>query len=148
MKTCVLFVAIGLSLSFSKTGWSDDEKEAAVKKYVESLQGEWQMISRVDDGEESPKDLVNSRTTTFKSNKYVVKNGEEVFVEVTYKVDPGKDPVWIDITYEDGDVHKGLIQLKGDTLTFILSRGGERPKEFKSKAGSNYILAVYKKKKQ
>ena len=147
MRTCALLASVTL-LVFGPGSRSDGgEKEEANKKYIEALQGAWQMTSRIDDGVVSPEGVVKNRTITFTGEKYTVRDGKDVFVEVTYKVDAMKQPVCLDITFTDGEVHKGIVQIKDDTLTFCLAEG-DRPTEFKSKPGDNRVLCVYKKMKR
>ncbi len=65
MRTCALLASVTL-LVFGPGSRSDGgEKEEANKKYIEALQGAWQMTSRIDDGVVSPEGVVKNRTITF-----------------------------------------------------------------------------------
>jgi len=67
--------------------------------------------------------------------------------DAEYKLDPSKDPKYIDITpldgpeNEKGKVFRGIYKLEVDKLTihFVLP-GGERPGDFENKEGANSML--------
>ena len=68
------FVMIAVVVSHARS--ADDAKDEAVKRFKESLQGKWQMTSRVQDGVPSEAELVKNRTVTFEGDKYTVRDGE------------------------------------------------------------------------
>ena len=127
---------------------ADDAKDEAVKRFKESLQGKWQMTSRVQDGVPSEAELVKNRTVTFEGDKYTVRDGDKVVGELSYKVDPAKMPAWFDVTPNNTDYAKGIIKLEGDSLTFCVSSEGDRPSDFKSERGDERILVEFKKVKK
>ena len=127
---------------------ADDAKDDAVKRLKESLQGKLQMTARIQDGEPSEADLVKNRTVTFEGDKYIVRDGDNVIGELSYKVDPAKKPAWFEVTPEGGETAKGIIKLEGDKLTFCVALGGDRPSEFKSEKGDGRLLAEFKKVKK
>ena len=111
---------------------ADDEKDQAVKRFKDALQGKWQMTSRIQDGVPSEAELIKKRTVTFEGDNYTVRDGVEVVGELSYKVDLAKKPAWFDVTPKDGETAKGIIKLEGDTLTFCVGSDGTRPSDFKS----------------
>ena len=127
---------------------ADDAKDEAVKRFKESLQGKWQMTSRVQDGMPSDAALVKNRTVTFEGDKYTVRDGDKVVGELSYKVDPAKKPSWFDVTPNNADFAKGIIKLEGDTLTFCVAGEGDRPSDFKSERGDERIIVEFKKVKK
>jgi uncharacterized protein (TIGR03067 family) len=127
---------------------ADDAKDEAVKRFKESLQGKWQMTSRVQDGVPSEAELVKNRTVTFEGDKYTVRDGDKVVGELSYKVDPAKKPSWFDVTPNNADFAKGIIKLEGDTLTFCVAGEGDRPSDFKSERGDERIIVEFKKVKK
>jgi uncharacterized protein (TIGR03067 family) len=75
-----------------------------------------------------------------------------VIDEGTIKLDPAKDPKWIDVTSKKGDgagkTRAGIYQLKGNRYRICWAEPGEpRPKAFTSEAGSNYTLQTGQKVK-
>ena len=127
---------------------ADDAKEDAVKHFKDALQGKWQMTSRIQDGVPSEADLVKNRTVTFEGDKYIVRDGDNVIGELSYKVDPAKKPSWFDVTPNNADFAKGIIKLEGDTLTFCVAGEGDRPSDFKSERGDERIIVEFKKVKK
>ena len=143
MKSFSMLLAIFLTLSACETSLSVEDKET--KKFVESLEGQWKIVSRTEDGNESPKESIENRVITFKGNKYILRDGDDVIVEADFTVDASKTPVWFDSTTTMGGMQRGVIQIKDDVLSICLADA--RPKEFTSKKGSDALLIVYKKKK-
>ena len=140
------FVMIAVVVSHARS--ADDAKDEAVKRFKESLQGKWQMTSRVQDGVPSEAELVKNRTVTFEGDKYTVRDGERIVGELSYKVDPAKKPAWFDVTPNNADYAKGIIKLEGDSLTFCVASEGDRPSDFKSERGDERILVEFKKVKK
>src|SRR5258708_4487016 len=102
---------IALLAAWPKARSADDATDEAVKKYKEALKGEWQMTSRIENGVPSEAEVIKKRTITFEGDKYTVRNGEAIFAQVTYKIDPTKKPAWLDITFivpEDTNPDKGI----------------------------------------
>ena len=140
------FVMIAVVVSHARS--ADDAKDEAVKRFKESLQGKWQMTSRVRDGVPSEAELVKNRTVTFEGDKYTVRDGDKIVGELSYKVDPAKMPALFDVTPNNADYAKGIIKLEGDTLTFCVASEGDRPSDFKSERGDERILVEFKKVKK
>lgn len=66
---------------------------------------------------------------------------------VSYRLDPGKSPKWIDFT-KDGKTVKGIYELKGDFLRIVTDESGTRgrPTDFVSQAGTpNNLHMVLKR---
>jgi uncharacterized protein (TIGR03067 family) len=153
MGTYRLLAAVILGLVSGPHARSADETTDAIKQFVEGLKGEWQMTSRIDDGEESEEKLVKNRTIIFEADRYTVRDEGKVAIEATYKVDPSKNPVWFDITISSGrskgKIERGIIKIEGDVLTFCLAEeDSPRPTEFKSKKGDDLLLVTYKRVKK
>jgi uncharacterized protein (TIGR03067 family) len=140
------FLALAVAGAHGRS--ADDAKDDAVKRFKDALQGKWQMTSRIQDGVPSEADLVKNRTVTFEGDKYIVRDGDNVIGELTYKVDPAKKPAWFEVTPDGGETVKGIIKLEGDKLTFCVGGDGTRPSEFKSEKGDGRLLGEFKKVKK
>jgi len=139
---------LALAVTGAHARSADDEKDEAVKKFKEALQGKWQMTARIEDGVPSEAELIKNRTVVFEGDNYTVQDGGKVISELSYKVDPAKKPAWFDVTPKDGTPAKGIIKIDGDTLTFCVVNDGDRPSDFKSERGGGRLLVEFKKVKK
>lgn len=127
-------------------------KDDASKADLEKMQGNWKMTSLTVNGMEAPAEKVQAIRLTVKGDKYTVKVDNRT-IELTFKLDAGKKPKTVDLTYDDGDnkgkTNRAIYKLEGDTMTMCRHQqpDQERPKDFDSKAGSNLNLAVWKRDK-
>ena len=85
--------------------------------------------------------------------KAITETGEKVVSELTFKLDPAKEPKAIDFTTaagpDKGKRIKGIYQLEDDTLKvcFNPKKDGERPTAFATKAESSVRLNTFKREK-
>ena len=125
-------------------------QDAAVEKELEQLQGTWQMVSHEMNGR--PDDALKGATRVVEGDRFTIKKGDEILRSATMKLDPTKEPRWIDITFtegsETGKVRRGIYVLEGDLQTICYGDlGEERPTEFVSKPGTGHRLVVFKRVK-
>src|SRR5262249_913595 len=118
-----------------------DNKEAAVKKDWQVLEGTWELASVVRDGKPEPLPEGGKIRVTLKDGKYTVKVNDRVVDEGTGVIDPTKQPKTLDITTavgpDKGKVVPGIYEIKGDEHRVCVAEPGkERPKEFAAKEGS------------
>jgi uncharacterized protein (TIGR03067 family) len=144
----------GLIVGVLSTRALADDTDEAVKKDLKALKGDWKVVSRTFDGDVTPAEDVKDRVITFDEEKYILREGSEILVEATYKIDPSKSPKWYDHTTTVGDktfkgkTLLGIYKLDGDTVTFCTADlDAKRPTDFTSKKGSGQTLLVYKKVK-
>jgi uncharacterized protein (TIGR03067 family) len=136
---------IGLAIV---VGAPDKEKPA---KEPPSLVGEWLGESGVRGGKPDNPPAGTSITFTADGKVLMKEGGGGKTEEGAYKADPKKSPAEIDITppaADKGEKVIGIYKIEGDTLTMCISMGGERPKEFASPAGSEYMLVTCKRAKK
>jgi len=129
---------------------ADDDKAA--------LQGTWQCVSSEMDGEKQPDDEVKPYTLVFDGEKLTVNKAGERIMKGSVKLDPAQSPRHIDFKLEENpnnpdDVGKtlpGIYEVKGEELKwcFTLPDRSERPKDFKTEAGSSRVSAVLKREKK
>src|SRR5262249_49136011 len=119
---------------------------------MEQLQGTWKYVSLEENGKAVTDDQIKECTLTFNGDKWTMKQGDKVVQAGTYKLEPSKSPKTYDAPVTEGEgkgtTLLGIYELSGDTLKFCHDNSGkERPKEFKSKADSNVVVATVKKAK-
>src|SRR5262249_4397166 len=148
MRIRAVVLSLALLLIVAQQVRPDDDPEPRGDR---SLNGVWQMITRIQDGTPSDDDLIKNRTVTFDKDKYSIHDRQQLTVQLSYKIDWSKKPPTIDCTFvipNGGGNDVGIIQIKGNTLYLCLAQGGARPDKFESKQGDGRILATYKKVKK
>jgi uncharacterized protein (TIGR03067 family) len=115
---------------------ADDVKKAA-KKEQEKLQGSWKVVSSEKDGK--PHECTKDAEVVFDGDKLNIQLIGEKPGKGAFKLDPSKDPKWIDCTI----LGRGIYNVDGDTLRICW--GEERPSESVSK--KNVYLLVLKRTK-
>jgi RNA polymerase sigma factor (sigma-70 family) len=121
----------------------------APKTDQDALQGAWIPVAVEEDGKKVPKEDIEAKKfeMVFTGNKVTLPIKGET-QEVTYRLDPKKDPRQIDFLFDKGTA-KGIYSLKGNKLTLCAAKpdAGERPTKFEAPEGTNRILIVLEKKK-
>jgi uncharacterized protein (TIGR03067 family) len=115
-------------------------------KDAEALKGKWEITSSEFEGQ-SAKDAYRPGTV-------IVIEGDELYFtdgftkspKAKFKLDTSTKPKSIDVGVGKGEkkAAKGIYSLDKDTLKLCLSLDGDRPKEFKTKAGDKANLFVLK----
>jgi uncharacterized protein (TIGR03067 family) len=128
---------------------ADDPKDA-VKKDLMNLQGEWSMVSAVQDGETAPKDLVKGSKRTCSDDEVTVMIDDRVYMKAKITLDPSKKPKAIDYTvtegFNKGKKMLGIYEVDGDTVKFCFARPEkERPTDFTAETGSSRTASVWKR---
>jgi uncharacterized protein (TIGR03067 family) len=104
----------------------------AAKPIQEQLVGEWIVVKRVMSGREADPRARDVFAFTRETMQYL--GNEAMAPAMRYVLDPGKNPVTIDLLGANGrnfDM-KGIIKLEGDLLTLCVRQDETRPTEFAS----------------
>jgi len=146
-------VAVTLFACATCPGAVDDANEEVVKKELKKLEGTWALTSAERNGEKAPAEAINDFRLVIKGNKLTIRVGGPP-LEGTLTVDPSKKPSSYDATIAIDDRERtsvGIYEFDGDTLKICFTdKGGERPKEFSTKGGTEeqpLSLHVYKRQK-
>ena len=115
------------------------------------LQGTWSATKAERDGQGAD-DLVGHRLS-FAGNRFQIRSQDgKPLYEGTFRVEPGTKPAAIDFEHTDGslrgDEWKGIYALDGDTLTICDNAPNpakSRPAAFEARAGSGYVLIMFKR---
>jgi uncharacterized protein (TIGR03067 family) len=140
------FLVVLSLASIARSG--DDEK---VKKARAEMNGTWLPSEAELDGEKLPEKLFKSIKLVVKDEKYTVTVGEQVD-EGTVTLDLESDPTGMEIKGtkgpNEGKTIPAIYELKDDVLKVCYNlEGKDRPKEFKTTAGSKFYMVTYKKEK-
>ena len=118
------------------------------------LEGDWTTKSFLRGGAELPKEKqFPDRLMTIKGDTFSEKRAGKVAVRGTLKIDPTKNPKWMDATFLEGgpglnETVLGIYRLEGDKLTVSCGKVGDpRPTAFESKTGTSLRLIEYKRQK-
>src|SRR5690242_9302756 len=77
-----------------------DAKKDDAKKDQEAIQGTWKVVSGERGGK--PQENAKEFSITFDKDTFTVKQGDEVAVKGTFKLDPSKSPKAIDMKITEG----------------------------------------------
>src|SRR5262249_58587475 len=95
--------------------------EDAVKQEQQRFQGVWQVLGVEVGGEKRPAQEVAGWRLAIVADVMSARDGDRPLGESTYKLDVGRQPRAIDITYirgpEKGRVLHGIYRLDGDRLS-------------------------------
>jgi uncharacterized protein (TIGR03067 family) len=158
MRWVLSHAACSLSIAFAAFA-VDPPKEDATKEDVKKLQGKWQVIKWVDEGEKpAPADEIKDFTFEFKDDQVWLQHDKDGKPKpAKYAIDPSKKPKHFDYTLDLGKglelLHQGIYKLEGDELSICILGDGEnkdlkRPTEFKGSEAGRQILFVLKRIKK
>lgn len=130
--------------------------EAASKKLLKELEGDYTPVSMTKGGEPAPEEYLKTVVFKIKGSDFTVrfKKGEKNEDKVaTAVIDTAQKPIAMDLTPKDGpEAGKpmlGIIKVEKGTVTLCWTDRGdktERPKEFTSTKENQQFLIVMKKK--
>jgi len=132
---------------------SHGPEEDPAGKDLNKLQGTWVIEAITQEGKDTPETLREIKRYTIKGDQWRVsfKGAEKPLFELRIKMDPRSKPKTIDYIGQKTDtvIMRAIYELEGDTLKVCFPVGaGDRPKEFKSEAGSKSGIILYKRVKE
>jgi uncharacterized protein (TIGR03067 family) len=138
-------------LVLAPLGADDKDKKDDAKFDPAKIAGTWSYVSGERDGKKVPEANLKKGSVEITKDTITLK-GDDTYV-MKYSLDPKKTPcrITIEITkgpQGEGAKAEGIIALKGDELKLCYNpMGGEAPKDFATKEGSNLHLFILKPKK-
>jgi len=127
-----------------EVGFAEDQGDKADKEQ-DLFQGTWQVIAFTEGGNKKDDNETAKLKLVVKSDAITLEDMGDA-KHATFKMDSTKKPKQIDIIPEGGaEKIEGIYELTGDTLKICAKKGGPRPTEFKSEAGSETVLMELKR---
>lgn len=122
---------------------ADNSQDSASRKDPNALQGTWNLVSAMEDGNALPEDKVKKTPIVFKddgfhfpgSAEYATSRAEKI------KVDATKSPKQMHAISTKKEVMLGIYELNGDSYKACFAPVGKpRPSDLASTAGTGQIL--------
>jgi uncharacterized protein (TIGR03067 family) len=150
MSICVSALLTLLAPASALQPPPESPREKASRQELQRLQGTWKFESLEEDGMKVAADELKERTLFVGGNVFLVRRGHTVVQAGGLQVDPSKTPrtvnAMVRLGQHKGEVMLGIYALDGDTLRLCIDvEGQDRPREFKSSAGSKRLIAVCKR---
>jgi uncharacterized protein (TIGR03067 family) len=143
-----LFIAgTGLTLQTRSLASEDASRSGSsafndARSEQERLQGKWRIVRCEFSGRDEPQPV--GVEDSIRGDKWLRPNRRTA--EYQFKLDPTKDPKWVDLSAErlGAQTLKGIYLLDGDRLTicYAYDPGSPRPTEFKTMRDSHFYLYV------
>ena len=109
-------------------------------------QGVWVLVSEEFQGKQIPPDQLEELTCTVRNDKILYRSNGKIQSAIIM-LDPNKTPKSFSLLREDGHLFmKGIYELKSERIKICAEDDqGDRPKEFKTGAGSKNRIRVWKR---
>jgi uncharacterized protein (TIGR03067 family) len=120
---------------------------------MEKIEGSWDCVSAIVNGQALPEAVVQSLRLTLTNDRYITRRGDQVLFDSTYTTDPTQEPKRIKMLGTEGALKgkeaEGIYALEGDGLTMCYTMPGKSPPEaFDSSAGSEAYLIKWRRRKE
>jgi len=118
------------------------------KTDLDRLQGTWNLVSAIQDGNALPEDKVKQTTIVFKGDTFRFPGSAEYATSKagTIKLDETKTPKQMDAISTEKEVMLGIYALEENGYKVCFAPAGKpRPTEFTSTPGSGQILQVWQR---
>ena len=141
--------AFALAVGLGGTALAADDKANAAD--LKAMVGKWKIEKAVLSGKDITDVIKDAKFEITDGGKYTLEFGAEKDAG-TFTVDASKKPRQLDVKPSAGPlkdkVMKGIYKIDGDSMTICYEHaGGDHPKAFESKEGTNDLLIVYKRMK-
>ena len=115
---------------------------------LQRQQGTWVAVSLRHDGQDAPREIVQTITRTVEGAHVVWKRNGKDFAGTALELDPRQDPKAIDVIADGGPARGkrvlGIYKLENDKLTLCMADPDQpRPREFKAEKGSGHTLMIF-----
>ncbi|MEW6159999.1 MAG: family 16 glycoside hydrolase [Verrucomicrobiota bacterium] len=121
-------------------------KSAAALSDLEKLQGKWVPAEMTHNGEKFQPEVISVLRVTVKGNEYSV-DGTDDPDRGTFKIDETVSPRKMDISSHNGTEVPAIYEVTDDAMKVCYGLNGSgRPTDFTAPAGSDRLLAIYKRK--
>ena len=112
------------------------------------LEGEWTMVSGLQDGRPLAPRMVRTGRRVTRGDETTVLFGTWVYMRLRFSLDPSRVPKAIDYTVTEGtgagQDQQGIYELDGTTLRLCVSAPGQqRPPDFTTAPGDGRLLTVW-----
>jgi uncharacterized protein (TIGR03067 family) len=146
MRCFAGWLCVSLALGVVEHALADD-----ASKDQQQLQGTWKVLAGNEGGKTLPPPRAKGSKVVVSGNHITVYE-EEKKREMTFKLDPTKEPRTIDLTLTEGkdkgETSPGIYALEGELLKIAFALPGKaRPTTFTPKQGSQEMLFVLKRAK-
>ena len=144
----ILTSMVLFSAAFAGVAVADDAEKA-----MKDLEGRYDLKTLMKNGKPAPdKVIADFKEMVIKGDTITIKQKERDEV-AKFKLDPGQKPAHIDITpvspASKKRTQKGIYKFENGTLTIVLAREGERPKDFEAnEIGLGKMVFQKKKEKE
>jgi len=135
----------------ASTEKASPKKSIAVNADVTELEGEWQMLTAVMNGQPLEKKFAEFGRRITVGNDTTVYTGPQVLMKVTFTLDRSKSPNAIDYTVVQGQyagkTQFGIYEINCSVLTLCFAApGNPRPSDFSSQPGDFRTVTTWRKK--
>lgn len=125
--------------------------DAATKKAMKAMDGKYKPKALVKGGQPAPQEMIDEvEYILIKDGKITIKKQNDRHDEAKFSIDLDHKPAHMDITPTTGPKQdtkmKGIYKLEKGTLTIVLAREGNRPKDFKAE-GEEEMKMVFERQK-
>jgi uncharacterized protein (TIGR03067 family) len=122
-----------------------------VSDALKPLQGEWEMVSAIRDGQPLGAEFVATGRYELRGDVTTVRFRGQVFMQGTTTVDASRTPMAIDylLTHAPGRGKKqlGIWEREGETLRVCVALPGRaRPEDFSTRLGDDRTLMVWRRR--
>lgn len=127
---------------------SSDSAEGGSQPMAGELQGEWELVAaRVNDESGLTESAVGKPTgkvaCAFEGGSLTKWGGKDTKAGI--RIDPTKQPMWIDVSWPDGREQKGVFRLSQDSLVLLLSQGERIESLDPGKLDEHYVGYIFKR---